>query len=105
MTEAFRPEERDWMRMHAVAMSASLVGWIVCAQFASVGYYWTFYYLFALIVAGRELTTDRIVAAHKATTARPPAPLAGARAGMSLQASRVEDRRRGARDGRRADAA
>jgi O-antigen ligase len=67
VTEAFRPEERDWMRIHAVAMSASLVGWIVCAQFASVGYYWTFYYLFALIVAGRELTTDRIVAAHKAT--------------------------------------
>ena len=70
VTEAFRPDERDWMRMHAVAMSASLVGWLVCAQFASVGYYWTFYYLFALIVAGRELTTDRIVAAHKAT--RPP---------------------------------
>ena len=67
VTEAFRPEEREWMRMHAVAMSASLVGWIVCAQFASVGYYWTFYYLFALIVAGRELTTDRIVAAQEAT--------------------------------------
>jgi putative inorganic carbon (HCO3(-)) transporter len=67
VTEAFRVQEREWMRMHAVAMSASLVGWIVCAQFASVGYYWTFYYLFALIVAGRELTTDRIVAAHQAT--------------------------------------
>jgi O-antigen ligase len=67
VTEAFRPEEREWMRMHAIAMSASLVGWIVCAQFASVGYYWTFYYLLALIVAGRELTTDRIVAAHAAT--------------------------------------
>jgi O-antigen ligase len=71
VTEAFRADERAWMQMHAVAMSASLVGWIVCAQFASVGYYWTFYYLFALIVAGRELTTDRIVAAHKATR---PAP-------------------------------
>jgi O-antigen ligase len=67
VTDAFRPEEREWMRMHAAAMSASLVGWIVCAQFASVGYYWTFYYLFALVVAGRELTRDRIVAAHKAT--------------------------------------
>ena len=74
VTEAFRPDERTWMQMHAVAMSASLVGWLVCAQFASVGYYWTFYYLFALIVAGRELTTDRIVAAHKATRpARRPA--------------------------------
>jgi putative inorganic carbon (hco3(-)) transporter len=67
VTDAFRPEERAWMRMHTAAMSASLVGWIVCAQFASVGYYWTFYYLFALIVAGRELTTDRIIAAHKAS--------------------------------------
>jgi putative inorganic carbon (HCO3(-)) transporter len=69
--EAFRPEERDWMRMHTVAMSASLVGWVVCAQFGSVGYYWTFYYLLALIVAAREITRDRIVAAHKATR---PAP-------------------------------
>ncbi len=59
-------------------MSASLVGWFVCAQFASVGYYWTFYYLFALIVAGRELTTDRIVAAHKATRPARRPRLAGA---------------------------
>jgi O-antigen ligase len=67
VTDAFRPEEREWLRMHTAAMSASLVGWLVCAQFASVGYYWTFYYLFALIVAARELTQDRIIAAHKAT--------------------------------------
>jgi O-antigen ligase len=67
VTDAFRPEEREWMRMHTCAMSASLVGWLVCAQFASVGYYWTFYYLFALIVAGRELARDRAIAAHKAT--------------------------------------
>jgi hypothetical protein len=67
VTEAFRPEEREWLRMHSVAMAASLVGWFVCAQFASIGYYWTFYYLFALIVAGRELTKDRIVAAHVAS--------------------------------------
>jgi O-antigen ligase len=67
VTDAFRPEEREWLRMHSVAMAASLVGWFVCAQFASIGYYWTFYYLFALIVAGRELTKDRIVAAHVAS--------------------------------------
>ena len=67
VAEAFRPEERDWMRMHTCAMTASLVGWLVCAQFASVGYYWTFYYLFALIVAGRELARDRAIAAYKAT--------------------------------------
>jgi O-antigen ligase len=71
VTDAFRTEERDWMRTHTAAMTAGLVGWFVCAQFASIGYYWTFYYLFALIVAGRELTRDRFDAAHKATT--PPA--------------------------------
>ena len=73
ITDAFRPEERDWMRMHTCAMSASLVGWLVCAQFASVGYYWTFYYLFALIVAGRELARDRAIAAYKATRPAQPA--------------------------------
>jgi O-antigen ligase len=72
-TDAFRPDERDWMRMHVSAMTASLVGWLVCAQFASLGYYWTFYYLFALIVAARELTKDRIAAARRATrTPDPP---------------------------------
>ncbi len=67
VTDAFRPEEREWMRMHSVAMAACLVGWFVCAQFGSVAYYWTFYYVFALIVAGRELTKDRIIAAHAAS--------------------------------------
>ena len=87
VTDAFRPEEREWMHMHAVAMSASLVGWFVCAQFASVGYYWTFYYLFALIVAGRELTTDRIIAAH-AATAPPRLRVAGAALRMTLRQER-----------------
>jgi O-antigen ligase len=71
VTAAFRPDELAWMRMHSVALTASLAGWIVCAQFASVGYYWTFYYLFALIVAGRELSVDRIAAAHAATRPGP----------------------------------
>jgi O-antigen ligase len=76
VTAAFRPDELEWMRMHSVALSASLAGWIVCAQFASVGYYWTFYYLFALIVAGRELSVERIAAAHAATRPHPgPRPL------------------------------
>ncbi len=59
---------------------AGLAGWLVCAQFASVGYYWTFYYLFALIVAGRELTGDRLAIARHVGTAdapeRPPPELA-----------------------------
>jgi O-antigen ligase len=69
--EIFRPDERQWLRMHSVAMSASLVGWLVCAQFASIGYYWTFYYLFALIVAARELTSDRMFDATTQTVAPP----------------------------------
>src|SRR4029077_3852026 len=32
---------------HSAAMAASLVGWFVCAFFASVAYNWTFYYLLA----------------------------------------------------------
>ncbi len=54
------PDDRDFMHAHFVAMSAGLIGWFVCAMFASVAYAWTFYYLLALTVAGRELITDRI---------------------------------------------
>jgi len=63
----FTDDEWTWMRMHAVAMSSSFVGWFVCAQFASVAYYWNFYYLLAMIVAARELTADRLTAAERTT--------------------------------------
>jgi O-antigen ligase len=53
-------DERAVMHSHAVAMLAALVGWSVCAMFASVAYSWTFYYLLALTVAARELIRDRI---------------------------------------------
>ena len=39
--------------MNAKGMLAGLVGWVVCAFFASVAFNWTFYYVFALAVAGR----------------------------------------------------
>jgi O-antigen ligase len=45
---------------HTLGMSAGLIGWFVCAMFASVAYNWTFYYLLALIVAARELARDRL---------------------------------------------
>lgn len=45
---------------HAAAMAASLVGWFVCAFFASVAYNWTFYYLLALAAAPREILRQRI---------------------------------------------
>jgi len=55
-------EDRRYLYSHTVAMTAGLIGWFVCAFFASVAYNWTFYYLLALIVAGRELTRDRLAA-------------------------------------------
>jgi O-antigen ligase len=54
--------ERVQLHAHAVAMLAAIVGWSVCAMFASVAYSWTFYYLLALTVAARELIGDRIAA-------------------------------------------
>jgi O-antigen ligase len=61
--------DRVSLYSHTVAMTAGLIGWFVCAMFASVAYNWTFYYLLALIVAARELTRDRL-AAGKAIEAR-----------------------------------
>lgn len=62
------PHERDALHAHSVAMLAALVGWSVCAMFASVAYSWTFYYLLALTVAVRELIRDRIAAGAAAAT-------------------------------------
>lgn len=45
---------------HTLGMVAGLMGWFVCALFASVAYNWTFYYVLALLVAARELTFDQI---------------------------------------------
>ena len=56
-------EDRRTLYAHTAAMSAGLVGWFVCSQFASVAYSWTFYYLLALIVAARELVRVRLAAA------------------------------------------
>jgi branched-subunit amino acid transport protein len=53
---------RRSLSVHTVAMTTGLIGWFVCAQFASVAYSWTFYYLLALIVAARELVGDRLAA-------------------------------------------
>ena len=66
--------DRRSLYAHTVAITAGLIGWFVCASFASVAYSWTFYYLLALIVAARELTKDRIAAGRaleaEANTAR-----------------------------------
>jgi O-antigen ligase len=57
--------DRRTIYNHTVAMTAGLVGWFVCAMFASVAYNWTFYYLLAMIVAARELTRDRLAAGRE----------------------------------------
>jgi hypothetical protein len=36
-------------------MMASIAGWIVCATFASVAYTWTFYYVFGIAMATRQI--------------------------------------------------
>jgi hypothetical protein len=47
------------LEMNTRGMLAALVGWTVCAFFASVAFNWTFYYVLALIVGGREVTLAR----------------------------------------------
>jgi O-antigen ligase len=56
--------DRRSLYAYTAAMTAGLVGWFVCALFASVAFSWTFYYLLALIVAARELARTRLAAAR-----------------------------------------
>jgi hypothetical protein len=48
-------DDRRILDMNAKSMLAGLVGWTVCAFFASVAFNWTFYYVLALAVAGHEI--------------------------------------------------
>ena len=48
---------RFWM----LGMMAGLIGWFACALFASVAFNWTFYFVFALAVAAREIAFARRV--------------------------------------------
>ena len=52
--------EADRATLDAIqlAMSASVAGWFVSAQFGSVGYNWTFYYVLGLAIAPREILLD-----------------------------------------------
>jgi O-antigen ligase len=52
-------EERMILDENAKGMLAALVGWTVCSIFASVAFNWTFYYVFALAVAGRDVAKSR----------------------------------------------
>lgn len=65
-------DEAAQLDVYSAAMAAALVGWFVCAMFASVAYHWTFYYLLALALAPREILRDRLAAAVPARAARYP---------------------------------
>jgi O-antigen ligase len=60
IVDAFGPRDLDRLRMHVMAGTAGFAGWFVCAQFASIGYYWTFYYLLAFVVIARDVTRARL---------------------------------------------
>jgi O-antigen ligase len=67
---ALTPEERVIIDTNAKGMMAALVGWTVCSFFASVAFNWTFYYVLALAVAGREIVASRRVETEPAAEAR-----------------------------------
>jgi O-antigen ligase len=48
-------QDRHTLDLNAKSMLAAMVGWTICSFFASVAFNWTFYYVFALAVAGREI--------------------------------------------------
>jgi hypothetical protein len=63
--------ERWQLEINAKSMIAAMVGWTVCSLFASVAFNWTFYYVLALAVAGREIVVSRRIAAAAAPTTAP----------------------------------
>jgi hypothetical protein len=67
-------DEAARLDIHSATMAAALVGWFVCALFASVAYHWTFYYLLALALAPREILRDRLAAAVPARAGATPRP-------------------------------
>jgi putative inorganic carbon (hco3(-)) transporter len=62
-------EDRRILEINAKSMMAGLVGWTICALFASVAFNWTFYYVLALAVAGREIVASRREAPQRESNA------------------------------------
>jgi O-antigen ligase len=69
--------DRRLIDMNAKSLLAALVGWTVCASFASVAFSWTFYYLLAMAVAGRD-----IARAAQGADATAAAPVVSSTAGL-----------------------
>jgi hypothetical protein len=82
-------DDRQLLVSHTAGLTAGLVGWFVCSFFASVAYNWTFYYVLALIVAARELTLDRVIAARALERSSTKT--------LSVPSRRFSPQRRGAR--------
>jgi O-antigen ligase len=57
--DGLEPHERVFLETTASALVACMTGWFVCAQFASVGFNWTFYYLLGLCVCARDVVKAR----------------------------------------------
>lgn len=69
-------DERTMLEVNAKGMLAAMAGWTVCAFFASVAFNWTFYYVLALAVAGRDVTMARRREALEAADAAEPSAAA-----------------------------
>jgi O-antigen ligase len=72
---------RAWaaVNLYSTAMTASLVGWLVCALFASVAYTWTFYYVFGISMAARLVLESASPAVQRVSWRRhPPGKFAAA---------------------------
>lgn len=72
-TPVVSADEEALLDAHSAAMASTLIGFFVCAFFASVAYNWTFYYLIILAAAPRDFLRERIPGAGR-RRARVPAP-------------------------------
>jgi O-antigen ligase len=68
-----RLTDEEWrtLDLNAKGMLAAMVGWTICSMFASVAFNWTFYYVLALSVAGRQMLAARRAAVRAAEEAAP----------------------------------
>jgi len=70
-TTTLDDEDRRIVDLNAKGMLAALVGWTVCSIFAAVAFNWTFYYVLALAVCGREIVQQHRVAPEPAAGRMP----------------------------------
>ena len=60
--DGLEPQERVFLETTASALFAAMAGWFVSAQFASVAFNWTFYYVLGLAVCTRQVVKARALA-------------------------------------------